>query len=140
MNRLEAALLSPAIAGELKTWLASVEEAAATFAVDWTRHLHTVVHVQYQEIAKSDPELSHCVEKMIATEEQLLQDLAHFHEELHALREQAEKVGWHENKLAGRRQHLEEKGTQLILQVKKQQLAAATWLTEAVFRDRGTKD
>ncbi len=140
MTRLETALLAPVVSGEMPAWIRNVEEAATTFAVDWARQVHSIQHVQYREIAHSDPELLPEVEKMIATDDELLASLARFHEELHAFRQQAEKIGWQETKLAGRRQQLEEAGTQLILHIKKQQAAAGTWLTEALYRDRGTVD
>jgi hypothetical protein len=140
MTRLEAALLAPVVSGELPAWVGSVEEAASTFAVDWTRQLHSVQHVQYREIAESDPELLAEVEKMIAADEELLESFARFHEQLHGFRKEADKIGWQETKLAGRRKQLEESGTQLVLNIKKQQAAAGTWLTEALYRDRGVMD
>jgi hypothetical protein len=140
MHRLEEALLTPAIAGEMPGWISSVEQAAATLTVDWTTHLHSVSHVQYREIAASDPEQLPRIEKMIETEEQLLGELTRFHEELHTLAGQATEVGWHESKLAGRRQHMEEAGLHLLQQIKKQKLAGETWLAEALYRDRGTQD
>jgi hypothetical protein len=140
MNRLETALLTPVIAGEMPAWVRSVEETAATFAVDWTREVHTALHVQYRDIAKADPELLPMVDKMIETDGQLLESFARFHEELHELSQQTEQVGWQESKLADRCKAIEDRGTRLILQIKKQQAAATTWLSEALYRDRGTKD
>jgi hypothetical protein len=77
---------------------------------------------------------------MIETDGQLLESFARFHEELHELNRQAAQVGWQETKLAARCKAIEERGTRLILQIKKQQAAAGTWLSEAVYRDRGTMD
>jgi hypothetical protein len=140
LNKLETSLLAPVVSGELKTWISNVQQAAATFAVDWTRYLHTVLHVQYKEIAENDPELSSSVEKMIQTDKQLLDKFAKFHEDLPALEKRAAEVEWHESKLAGERKRLEETGIALILQIKKQRAAAETWTTEALYRDRGVKD
>ena len=140
INRLEAALLTPVISGEMAGWIRNVQQAAATLAVDWTGHLHSVLHAQYREITQTDPELSPRVEKLIETDEQLLQELTRFHEELHDLEQQAGQVGWQESKLAAQRQHLEETGLHLIQQIKKQEVAGGTWLAEALYRDRGTVD
>ena len=140
MAKLERALFAPVVAGELKDWLDNVEEAARTFATDWTRHLHTTAHAEYREIARNDAEMLPTVTKMIESDQQLLHDLATFQDELHSLAKQAEEVGWQEGKLAGRQKKLEELGTLLITRIKKQQLAAETWLHEAFYRDRGTKD
>jgi len=140
MSKLERALLAPVVAGELKDWVSDVEEAARTFATDWTRHLHSTAHLEYRQIAKNDAELLPTVTKMIETDQQLLHALAGFQEDLHGLAKQAEEVGWQEGKLSGRQKKFEETGVQLITRIKKQQLAGATWLSEAFYRDRGTKD
>jgi vacuolar-type H+-ATPase subunit I/STV1 len=137
LTRLEAALLSPPIAGELQMWTKTVQEAAATLAVDLASYLRTVLHVQYEEIAKTDPEMSAHVEKLVRSDQQLLEQLTKFHEELHALGEAAQHVSKNEGKLAQQRQKLEETGTALILAIKRQQATATTGLAEAHFRDRG---
>jgi exonuclease VII large subunit len=140
LGKLEKALLAPVVSGELKSWVTNVRQAAATFAVDWTRYLHSVLHLQYQEIAQTDPELLSEVEKMIQTDQQLLEKFARFHEELQTLEKNAEKVEWQENKLTGEQKRIEETGISLILQIKKQRAAAETWLSESLYRDRGVKD
>ena len=140
LTKLETALLTPVVSGELKDWLPNVRQAAATFATDWTRYLNTVLHVEYAQIVETDPELSAAVEKMIRNDNQLLDQLAKFHEHLHALEQRAEQVEWQENKLAGERERLEETGIALIVQLKKQRTSAETWLAESLYRDRGVKD
>jgi len=137
LTKLETALLSPVVAGELSTWAHTVQEAAATLAVDLASYLRTVLHVQYAEIAQTDPEMSSHVEKLIRSDQQLFEQLTHFHEELHALAEAAAHVKKNEGKLAEQRQRVEETGIALVLNIKKQQAAATTWLAEAHFRDRG---
>ena len=137
MTKLEAALLAPVVSGEMKSWVHNVQQAAATFAMDWARELHTVLHVQYEQIANTDSELSSCVEKMIQADHELLEELARFHEKLHDLQGAAEHVDWQETKLAAQRKDIEQFGISLIVRIKKQQSAATTWLAEAMYRDRG---
>jgi len=140
LSKVETALLSPVVSGELKSWVANVRQASATFTVDWTGYLNTVLHTQYAEIAATDPELSSFVQKMIQTDQQLLEELTQFHEALHDLKGRAADVKWQEGKLAAEQKRIEESGIALILKVKKQRAAVATWLSEAVYRDRGTVD
>jgi hypothetical protein len=140
LSTMETALLAPVVSGELKSWINNVQQAVKTFAVDWTRHLHSVLHVQYAEIATSDPEMSAFVEKMIKTDQELLEELAQFHEALHQLSQRANEVNRDEGKLAGERQAVEDAGIALILKIKKQRTAAATWLAESAYRDRGVVD
>jgi hypothetical protein len=140
LGKLETALITPVIAGELSHWVAAVQEAASTLAMDLTTYLRTVLHVQYAEIAKTDPEMSAHVEKLLAGDRDIHQQLTSFHEELHQLAEAAAHVQRNEGKLVDRRQRVEEQGLALILNIKRQQAAATTWLAEAMFRDRGVKD
>ena len=140
MARLEQALLTPAIAGELPSWVHTVQDAAATLAVELASYLHTVLHVQYNEIARTDPEMSAHVEKLLAGDQQLLEQMTRFHEDLHCLADAAEHVQKNEGKLAGQRQQVEDEGLALILSIKKQQAVATAWLAEAHYRDRGVGD
>ena len=137
LAKLETALLSPVVAGELSTWTHTVQEAAATLAVDLASYLRMVLHVEYEEIGRTDPEMSAQVEKLIRNDRQLLEQMACFHEELHALSDAADHVKKNEGKLAEQRQRVEQAGIALILNIKKQETAATTWLAEAHFRDRG---
>jgi hypothetical protein len=140
LSKLETALLSPVIAGEFSQWVLAVQEAAATLTVDLTSFLHSVLHVQYKEIAKADLEMATQVEKLMAGDQHLLEQLRRFHEDLYSLAAAAERVERDEAKLRGLRQKLEDEGIALIVAIKKQQAAANTWLSEAHFRDRGVKD
>jgi hypothetical protein len=140
LSKLELALLTPPIAGEMSNWARTVKEAAATLATDWTRELNTVLHPQYAQIAQTDPEMLSCVERMKQEEQALAEELACFHEELHKLEVATTHVDWQESKLAALQKRVEHDGLQLILRMKKQQITASTWLAEAVYRDRGVKD
>jgi hypothetical protein len=140
MGRLEAALLAPVVSGELQNWIRTVEQAAATFGLDWTRYLHSVLHVQYAEISRNDPELLSCVEQMVRADQDLLENYVRFHEDLHDMALRAAQVKKHEAKLEEQRQRIEEAGISLIVKIKKQEAAAATWLAEALYRDRGVAD
>jgi hypothetical protein len=140
LSKVEMALLSPVVSGELKSWVSNVQQAAATFAVDWTCFLNTVQHKQYAEIGENDAELLSRVQQMIQTERQLLEELARFHEKLHALSGRAADAQWQESPLAAEQQKVADAGIGLILQIKKQRAEAATWLSEAIYRDRGPVD
>jgi hypothetical protein len=140
MHRFESALLTPVVGGELQSWITGVREAAATFGLDWTRYLRSILHVQYDEITKVDPELLHQVDQMVEEDELLLEAYAKFHESLQELAARASKVASHESRLEATREELERTGIDLVVRIKKQQAAAATWLCEAHYRDRGVAD
>lgn len=140
MGELETALLTPIVSGELLSWVETVQEAAATFGTDWMRCVRTTLHPMYKEIAKSDNDLLTKVEQMRQAEEKLFEDLAQFQERLASMKHLAEIAGLEEGRIEERRQTIENEGMDLILRIKRQQAATATWLAEAQYRDRGVGD
>lgn len=140
ISKTEAALLSPPIPGELTAWITAVQEAAATLALNLATWQRSALHQQYEEILQADPEMGAKVEKLIAEDNELIKEVAVFHERLHNLAEAAAHVDRDEGKLCEPRKRLEEQGVALLVSIKKHQVAATTWLGEAHFRDRGVKD
>jgi len=140
LSKLERALLTPPIAGEMSNWAREARQGAATLATDWTREQNCVLHPQYEQIAQTDPEMHTCVQQMTEQEQAISVRLVEFHEHLHQLEEATSHVDWQESKLSSLQKQVEALGLQLIIQIKKQQAAASTWLSEAVYRDRGVKD
>ncbi len=140
MIDLEAALLTPVVSGELLSWVTTVRQSAATFGTDWMRCVRTDLHPKYKEIAKTDADLLTRVEQMLQTDQELFESLATFQDDAAALQQLAEVAGQEEVRIAERRQFLEHDGTSLILRIKKQHAAVATWLDEAHCRDQGVGD
>ena len=140
LTKLEAALLTPSIAGEMGNWAREVKQAAATLATDWTREQNCVLHPQYEQIAQTDPEMLSQVQQMTEVDKTLSDELIYFHQQLHQLEEATAHVDWQESKLATQQQRVESAGLQLLLHMKKHQATAGSMLTEAVYRDRGVKD
>lgn len=140
MLRLEAALLAPVVSGELKQWTEVVAEALEAFGSQWVDFVNTVLHQQYAQIAKTDPNLLSRVDQMIKEDRQLLADFGNFKTSVDDLAVRADQVQKNEGKAAEDRSQVEKDGMDLILRIKKQQAAATTWLNEANYRDLGTGD
>jgi len=140
MSRLEAALLAPPVSGELKNWTAEAIEALQTFGPAWIAYVKEVLHPQYTEIAKSDNDLLRRVEQMLQEDKQLVTDLNDLQSRFHEFAKRAEVADKHESKIAENREALEQAGIALLVRIKKQQSAAATWLYEAQYRERGAGD
>lgn len=136
---LEQSLLSPLVSGEIRQWQSTVQDAAATLSVDLATFLRTVLHIQYAEIARSAPELAGQLTKLTESDGQLLGEVAKFLEQLYRLGEVIDKADPQktESLVEKYRQQTVEMGLALILSVRKQQAAAATWYEEAQFRDLG---
>ena len=76
ISRLETALLSPPVAGELEAWCQNCRTAVDEVAAQLPSFYQTVLHRQYAEISQSDPELLPKVEQMIAQDQRQLAELA----------------------------------------------------------------
>jgi hypothetical protein len=140
LSRLERALLTPVISGELESWVRTVQEATAALAEPLQQYVQKILHAQYAEIAKNDPEMLPRVEQLISTDKSLLEGYQHFLAKVADLVHRAPAAKKDENKVSGPLADVEKEGTALILGIRKQQAAASAWLDEALYRDRGPVD
>lgn len=140
LNKLETALLSPVISGELKSWVEVVRQATHQLGQHLREYIESVLHAQYVQIAKTDPELLSRVETMIEEDKGLLTEYDGFLQELDQLATRVPGAERDELKVADHRAHIEARGTALVLRIKKQRTAASAWLSEAFYRDRGPVD
>lgn len=140
LSRLETALLTPVVSGELQSWATAAAQAAAELDRRLPQFLKTVLHRQVAEIAKSDAELLSRVEQLVATDENLLLEQAALSRKLSDFAKRAAGIKKDEKKVDPERERLEQEGIALLLRIKKQRAAADTWLAEALYRDRGPVD
>ena len=140
MGRLEAAFLAPVVSGELNSWVENMRHALDEFGPAWVAYVKNVLHPQYAEIAKTDSDLLDRVGKLIQADKELLNEFYSFQERVRELSRRAQQVDKKEYKTVDQREDLEKAGIALTVKIKKQQAAAAVWLNEATYRERGTGD
>ncbi|QDU31814.1 hypothetical protein ETAA8_69740 [Anatilimnocola aggregata] len=139
VEKLERSLLTPVISGELVSWVTTVQDGADELD-EQIRPFLEVLHAEYKQIVKADSELMSRVEQLVAEEKKMLLALEAFRCDLHQLAERAPTVFSDEAKVADERKKVEKQGTDILIQIKRQQTAVATWLSEADYRDRGPVD
>ena len=140
LTKLETALLTPAVSGEMESWARTAQEASAELGKRLPEFLKSVLHPQYAEIAKSDQELLPRVEQLIAEDQNLVLEQSNFSRRMSDFAKRATQIKKDEAQLANDRLQVEQDGIALILRIKKQRAAADTWLSEANYRDRGPVD
>lgn len=140
VKKLETALLSPVVSGELVSWVQTAQQAAKGLAEPLQRFIKTVLRAEYAEISESDQELQGRVQQMADEDKSILQEHEAFQKDLADLARRAPQVASDEAKLEDSRLGAEKRGVDIILRIKRQQAAIGTWLSEAVLRDRGTVD
>jgi hypothetical protein len=140
LTKLETALITPLVSGELDDWVQTVREATQELGPNLREYIESVLHAQYVQIAKSDEELLSRVEQMIEEDKGLLEEYEAFLQDLKRLSSRVPGAEKDELKVADHRARIEARGNALILRIKKQRAAASTWLSEALYRDRGPGD
>jgi len=140
LTKLETALLTPAISGEMESWARTVSEACSELSRCFPSYLHAVLHPEYAEIARTDADLLARVEQLIAGDQNLVLELAAFCDRASDFAKRAAHFKKDEAQVADQRLQLEQDGIALIVRIKKQRAAADTWLAEANYRDRGSGD
>lgn len=139
IDKMETALLTPVLAGELVSWITQVQDSADDID-ELLQPCLERIHSDFTEIAKSDNELLSRVEQMVGDEKELLKLHEEFRRDLQLLATKAPKVNSDEAKVADERLKVEQQGTHLLTELKRLQAKASTWLQEAVYRDRGPVD
>jgi outer membrane murein-binding lipoprotein Lpp len=140
LTRLETALLTPVVSGELASWVRNAQQAAGELGAQLNSYLGSTQRRQYRQIAASDPELLARVQQLASEDQELLVDYTELATSLENLAQMVSAAKKHESRAEEQRSDLEKKGTAFILRIRKHQVATDTWLSEAVYRDRGVAD
>ena len=89
LEKLETALLSPVVSGELAAWARAVQEATTALARQLPEFVNSVLHPEYAEIARTDQELLTRVQQLKDDDHNLLADLQTFETHVQAFAERA---------------------------------------------------
>jgi hypothetical protein len=140
LAQLESCLESPVVPGELLSWLDAIQTSCESLRGPLRQVIDGSHPGDFKEIGREEPDLLRQVELMKQEDEELIKQYRAFREKLPTFRERAEKVEPHESKLNGRVSALAEEGLTLVINIRKQQEAISTWLSESVQRDTGFGD
>ena len=140
LTKLETALLTPTVSGELESWARTVQESTLALSERLPTYLKTVLHPEYAEIARIDPELLSRVEQLIAEDHNLVLEQDAFRTRINDFVKRASHLKKDEAQGTAERNKIEQEGLDLIVRIKRQRTAADTWLAEANYRDRGPVD
>src|SRR3954451_5380362 len=78
LSGLETALLTPLVSGELEGWTRAAQEATERLSQRLPSFLRQVLHPQYADIARNDPELLPRVQQLIDEDQSLVLEHAAF--------------------------------------------------------------
>ncbi len=137
---LETALETPVIPGEVEQWAQAVQTSFDEVKPLIMESIEREHAQQFDTITTEDPELFRRVTQLKEEDQEIVSQLSRAQNSLQGLLVRTTGTDPHERQFENHIDQLVEKGLALIIQVRKQELAIQTWMTEAMKRDRGTVD
>jgi len=140
LDSLESALETPVVPGELVAWAGEAAAQAAAFQILLNKRLQVEHARDYERIDKDDPTLIARTEQLAREDEALKSDYDEFVTDIRALNEDVEGFEPDESAASERVEAMVQRGLDLVIRIRRQELAVKTWFSEAAVRDRGVKD
>ena len=140
LNAFETGLLTPAVSGELQSWVEEVQRLWEKASAQVYSHIERIHPRQFEEISKQDPELLPRVEQLQAEDaaiEQQRQQLSH---SIGQVLRQVPEIEPDEEKAQKHTRGIVDGGMAFLIRVRKQEVAVQTWYIEAFNRDGGAVD
>lgn len=139
LARLESSLDVPVIPGELGPWLKSAEQGLRELEREANEELSEHRDV-YKSITQADATMAHRVRQLQREDQRLHQEIKDLEEYVARHRPRAEIAEPREELETPAVERICELGLALVRDLRKQEVALATWLQEAYQRDRGVAD
>jgi hypothetical protein len=140
LGRLETALATPMVGGELPEWCKAAVNACQDLTVELERTIRKNHAPRYEQIFAEDPELARRVDQMKKSDEDLSNQAADLHQQLSGLCSAAAALEPDEARVAERVEKTVQYGLQLITAIRRQEVTLTTWHGESLNRDRGVVD
>lgn len=137
---LETTLDTPIVPGELPGWLDAVIVAHEAVSQRLEHHVRRAHVEQFETMTREDPGLFRRRKNLESTDSENIARSDTFRAALMKLKQSADDAGADEKQVMAAAEKLMQAGLRLVVEVRKQEVAIQTWLSEAVHRDRGTVD
>ncbi len=140
LESFETALETPCVPGSMEDWTASARASFEALHACFTRQLADVHSGEFDAIESEDPNLGARVQQLRREDEALQREYTACGEALAGLVAAVSEAEPDEASLDDELSGLIERGIALVIRTRKQELAARTWLIEALDRDIGEGD
>lgn len=140
LEQLESCLESPIVPGELTTWAAALDQACEVAKSAWESEAKVNHAEQLNKLATKDPDLLNRVTQMRQEDIELRKDFDQFEAMARRMNERADIAEPQERKADAGVQALVDSGLALVIRIRKQERALATWFSESFQRDIGGGD
>jgi hypothetical protein len=140
LRRLETALDTPPVPGELRTWATTLRKTFDETTRDILHQIDAVHPDQFHEIDEQNPELLARVEQLRDEDRKNRDWIRSLAVQFAELEANAVRAGADEKQVIDQQQKLLEEGLRFVMNVRRQETAIRTWTEEAFDRDTGLAD
>ncbi|MEX0704275.1 MAG: hypothetical protein WD069_19400 [Planctomycetales bacterium] len=140
LQKLEMELEFPFVPGELETWTNSVRETLKQAAIHIRARFENDHSGEFAQIEAEDLELESRVADLRQRDRAILDRLAELERRVETFLLKATHVEPDEARAASEREELVQEGLDLVISVRRQEVTARTWLSEALERDNAPGD
>jgi len=140
LRRLETALDTPPVPGELRTWATTLRKTFAEAVHEILQQIEHVHPQQFEEIEQQNSELLARVTGLREEDHKNREWCRSLENQFAELETNAVRAGADEKQAMDQQQKLLEEGLRFVMNVRRQETAIRTWTEEAFDRDTGLGD
>lgn len=140
VEELEVSLQTPVVPGEMVRWAEAMKRNIDKLHPVLNEQLNEVHHRTIKQIAMEDPELSTRAVALKDADRQIMQQLEKLLTSVRTLPDRVANVEPDEASMNSELEQIVNDGLKFVLDVRGQETAINTWMTESVYRDRGMGD
>jgi hypothetical protein len=140
LEHLETVAGTPIVSGEMERWLEEVDGAFTQCRAALETRVRQSHAPQLVSIKREDPEMLRHVELLQKEDAQILETIAALAARADVLKPMVRRIEPDEKRAETALTELGEQAVQLVVRIRKQEVALRTWLQEAFTRDRGVVD
>ena len=140
LQQWENCFATPIISGELRNWCDHLQQATDEVRMRLRQRMDEAHEQGFSQIMAEDIALASQVEQLKEADQALWEDFENMHKKVTALRDQVIEEGTETDKLHLAAKTVADRGLEMVVRLRKQETALATWLAEALQRDRGVVD
>jgi hypothetical protein len=140
LRELETCLETPFVPGDLERWMDAVSASWRRLSPAFRDRFEREQPELIEQIASDDPELLERADELRAHNDQVLQRFRDVDRRIAELSERVPRIEPDEKRVDDELSRLVAEGLALIIEARKQEVAARTWLLEAYERETGPVD
>jgi CRISPR/Cas system CSM-associated protein Csm4 (group 5 of RAMP superfamily) len=140
LRRLETALDTPPVPGELRGWAATLHKTFDETSAEVLKQIDSVHPDQFHEIEEQNAELLARVKGMREEDVKNRSQCQSLARQFADLEANATRAGADEKQVIDQQRALLDEGLRFVMDVRRQEMAIRTWIEEAFDRDTGMAD